>query len=52
MLNIELEERAKKQKEAPTVLPPEQPWERVMRPLNESVSRTRAELVSVVKRRP
>ena len=27
MLNIELEERAKKQEEGPKVLPPEQPWE-------------------------
>ncbi len=52
MLNIELEERAKKQKESPTVLPPEQPWERVMRPLSESVSRTRAELASIIKAEP
>ena len=28
MLNIELEERAKKQQDGPKVLPPEEPWER------------------------
>lgn len=52
MLNIELEERAKKQDEAPKVLPPEQPWERVMRPLTESVSRARSDLVSIAKPDP
>ena len=46
MLNIELEERAKKQQEGPKVLPPEQPWERVMKPITDSVSRARSELVS------
>jgi Tat protein translocase TatB subunit len=46
MLNIELEERAKKQQEGPKVLPPEQPWERVMRPITDSVSRAKSELVS------
>jgi Tat protein translocase TatB subunit len=49
MLNIELEERAKKQGDnSPKVLPPEEPWERLMRPLTESVSRTRQELVAMV----
>jgi Tat protein translocase TatB subunit len=52
MLNIELEERAKKSKEGPQILPPEQPWERVMRPITESVSRTRQELVSIVNTDP
>jgi len=47
MLNIELEERAKKQEEGPKVLPPEQPWERVMRPITESVSRAKSEFVSI-----
>ena len=46
MLNIELEERSKKQQEGPKVLPPEQPWERVMKPITDSVSRARSELVS------
>ena len=44
MLNIELEERAKKDGENPKVLPPEQPWERLMKPISESVSRAHAEL--------
>ncbi len=48
MLNIELGERARKQAEAPQLLPPEQPWERVMRPITESVSRTKQELVAIV----
>ncbi len=48
MLNIELEERAKKQGEDPKVLPSEEPWERLMRPLTESVSRTRQEFVAMV----
>jgi sec-independent protein translocase protein TatB len=52
MLNIELEERAKKQSESPAVLPPEQPWERVMRPLTDSVSRTRQELASIITPEP
>ncbi len=46
MLNIELEERAKKQGEAPKVLPPDEPWERLMRPLTDSVSRTKQEFVA------
>lgn len=49
MLNIELEERAKKQGEDPKLLPPEEPWERLMRPLTESVSRTKQELAALVK---
>jgi Tat protein translocase TatB subunit len=52
MLNMELEERAKKQEEGPKVLPPEQPWERVMRPITESVSRTKADLVSIANLDP
>jgi Tat protein translocase TatB subunit len=52
MLNIELEERAKKQDEGPKLLPPEQPWERVMRPLTESVSRAKSEFVSIANTDP
>ncbi|HEY1732017.1 MAG TPA: twin-arginine translocase TatA/TatE family subunit [Terriglobales bacterium] len=48
MLNIELEEHAKKQGEDPKVLPPDEPWERLMRPLTESVSRTKKEFVAMV----
>ncbi len=48
MLNIELEERAKKEGEDPRILPPEEPWERLMRPLSESVSRTKQEFVAMV----
>ncbi len=47
MLNIELEERAKKPQQDPKVLAPEEPWERLMRPISDSVSRARAELVSI-----
>jgi Tat protein translocase TatB subunit len=47
MLNIELEERAKKPAQDPKVLPPEEPWERLMRPISQSVSRAHAELVSI-----
>jgi Tat protein translocase TatB subunit len=49
MLNIELEERSKKQDDGSKILPPEQPWERMMRPITESVSRTRQELVSIME---
>ena len=52
MLNIEMEERAKKPGENPKVLPPEQPWERLMRPISESVSRTKQELVAMVNPEP
>jgi sec-independent protein translocase protein TatB len=55
MLNIELEERAKKQEDGSMVLPPAQnqsvsgdPWERIMRPITESVSRGKQELVSIM----
>ena len=48
MLNIELQERSKKQEDGSTVLPPGQPWERVMRPITESVSRGKQELVSIM----
>jgi sec-independent protein translocase protein TatB len=49
ILNIELEERAKKEGVTPQVLPPEEPWERLMRPLTESVSRTKQEFTAMVK---
>ncbi len=52
MLNIELQERAKKAAEEPKVLPPEEPWERQMRPLADTVSRTPQELVSVATFNP
>jgi Tat protein translocase TatB subunit len=52
MLNIELEERAKKNQEGAKVLPAEEPWERLMKPLSETVSRTRQELVSIMKTDP
>ncbi len=49
MLNIELEERAKKQGADPKVLAPEEPWERLMRPLTDSVSRTKQEFGAMLK---
>ncbi|MGB8887404.1 MAG: twin-arginine translocase TatA/TatE family subunit [Candidatus Korobacteraceae bacterium] len=52
MLNIELEERVKKQDDGSKVLPPEQPWDRLMRPITESVSRGRQELVSIMNTDP
>ncbi len=52
MLNMELQERSRKPEESPNLLAPEQPWERVMRPITESVSRTKAELVSIVNPQP
>ncbi len=59
MLNIELEERAKKQDDGPKILPPAQnqgvssdPFERLMRPITESVSRGRQELVSIMNADP
>ena len=56
MLNIELQERAKKQAQTPAadgkLLPPEEPWERLMRPLAETVSRTRQELVAIATSGP
>jgi Tat protein translocase TatB subunit len=60
MLNIELQERAKKQGDGSQVLPPpaqtqrgsEEPWERLMRPITESVSRGRQELVSIMNADP
>ncbi len=52
MLNIELEERAKKGQEGPQVLPPEEPWERLMRPINDTVSRARSELLEAVNAQP
>lgn len=52
MLSIEREERAKKQADGSQMLPPEEPWERLMKPISESVSRTRQELVSVLHADP
>jgi sec-independent protein translocase protein TatB len=52
MMNIELEDRAKKQPDGPKVLPPEEPWERLMRPLTDSVSRTRQEFETMVGTKP
>ena len=57
MLNIELEERAKKQDDGSRILPPvhaenqglsSDPFERLMRPITESVSRGKQELVSIM----
>jgi len=51
MMNIEMEERAKKQSDDPQngqVLPKEEPWERLIRPISESVSRTKQEFVAMV----
>jgi Sec-independent protein translocase protein TatA len=48
MLNIELEERAKKPGEDPKVVASEEPWERLMRPLTDSVSRTKQEFAAMV----
>lgn len=48
MLNIELEEQVKKQGENPKVLPSDEPWDRLMRPLTESVSRTKQEFAAIV----
>jgi Tat protein translocase TatB subunit len=47
MLNMEMEERSKKGPDEPKVLPPDEPWERLMRPLTDTVSRARNELVSL-----
>ena len=52
MLNIELEERAKKAPEGPKVLPAEEPWERLMRPITETVSRTKLELAGIMNAEP
>jgi sec-independent protein translocase protein TatB len=46
MLNIELEERAKKAQEEPKVLPDEEPFERIVRPILETVGRTRLQLAA------
>jgi len=46
MMNIELEERAKKQAEAPKVLPPEKPWEPPITPAPDIVSRGNSEDIS------
>lgn len=54
MLNIELEERAKKPgaNADPKLLPPEEPWERLMRPITDTVSRTKADLVAIINSAP
>ncbi len=46
MMNIELEERAKKQEEAPTILPPEMPSEPPILPAQGIVSRGNSEDIS------
>jgi len=46
MMNIELEERAKKQAEAPKVLPPEKLWEPPIAPAPDIVSRGTSEDIS------
>jgi Tat protein translocase TatB subunit len=51
MLNIELEERAKKQEDG-KVLPAEEPWQKLMRPVNETVSRARSELLASITAEP
>jgi len=52
MLNIELQERAKKKPEDTPASAAEQPWERLMRPLQETVSRTRTELAAAISAPP
>lgn len=52
MMNIELEEHAKKRGESQKILPPDEPWERLMRPLTDSVSRTRQDLETVMSPKP
>src|SRR5208282_23476 len=52
MLNMELEERARKREESPKLLAPEEPWQRVMKPITDSVSRARSELVSIANPDP
>ena len=46
MMNIELEERAKKQEEAPKILPPEKPPELTVTPAQDIVSRGNSEDIS------
>ena len=46
MMNIELEERAKKQEEAPKILPPERLWEPPITPAPDIVSRGNSEDIS------
>jgi len=48
MLNIELQERAKKAQEDPETQEPKETWQRVMRPIAATVSRTSAELVAAL----
>jgi Sec-independent protein translocase protein TatA len=57
MMNIELEERAKKDGENPQALSSassrtEEPWERMMKPLTDTVSRTRQEFAAMVNPEP
>ena len=55
MMNIEMEERVKKQAENPPgsqVQTKEEPWERLMKPINESVARTKQELVTMANPEP
>src|SRR5271157_461720 len=46
MMNIELEERAKKQEDAPKILPPEKPPELTITPAPDIVSRGNSEDIS------
>src|SRR5271157_9778 len=46
MMNIELEERAKKQEDAPKILPPEKLWEPSILPATGIVSRGNSEDIS------
>lgn len=55
MMNIEMEQHAKKQSENPQsgqVIPKEEPWERLMRPISESVSRTKKDLLAMANPEP
>jgi len=46
MMNIEVEERAKKQAEAAKNLPPEKPWEPMILPPDSTVSRDSSEALA------
>ena len=53
IISIEIQERSKHDAaDGPKVLPPEEPWERLMRPLSESVSRVRTEIGSLTEGNP
>ena len=52
MMNIELEERAKKQEEYPKILPPEKPPEPTLTPAPDIVSRGNSEDISAAVTAP